>query len=166
MSSACLANPRMQGHPEWRLNSAFRGVAVLLSTAAVILSVVVAGALPSVAGAGRVDHGHADPFTYHSAADAAVSMVEGSISSNSHEPPALVGARGIVALGPLVRPSHQLVAPSGAPVSSLPSPADAADLIRPATPVGSALKNDALHRAAVFGIDDVATNGCPRIGSR
>jgi len=50
-------------------------------------------------------------------------------------------------------------APRALPASSLPSPAEAADLIRSATPVGSALKSDAFHRAAVFGVDDVVANG-------
>ena len=107
------------------------------------------------------------PLTYGSAvgvalnqdAEPRVSMVPVTRSEGSV-------ARASDAVAHVFDSSVDLVAPSGAPVSSLPSPADAADLIRPATPVGSALKNDALHRAAVFGIDDVATNGCPRIGSR
>ena len=42
---------------------------------------------------------------------------------------------------------------------ALPTTAEAADLIRGATPVGSALKSDALHRAASFAVDGVAQNG-------
>lgn len=58
------------------------------------------------------------------------------------------------------RLDDQALAPQRAlPTSSLPSPSQAADLVRGATPVGSALKNDAFHRAATFAADDIAANG-------
>jgi hypothetical protein len=42
---------------------------------------------------------------------------------------------------------------------AVPSPGDAADLVRGANPVGSALKSDAVHRSASFVVDDIAANG-------
>ena len=42
---------------------------------------------------------------------------------------------------------------------AIPTPQQAAQLIRDATPVGSALKADKWHRAAVWAVDDVAANG-------
>ena len=42
---------------------------------------------------------------------------------------------------------------------SLPTPAEAADLLRAARPTGSALKSDAAHRAGDWVIDDVAQSG-------
>ncbi|MFN7148150.1 MAG: RHS repeat-associated core domain-containing protein [Microthrixaceae bacterium] len=50
-------------------------------------------------------------------------------------------------------------APSRIPASTLPSPSRAAELIRGARPVGSALKNDAFTRAPTFVVDDIASNG-------
>ncbi len=44
-------------------------------------------------------------------------------------------------------------------VFRLPSPAQAARLIKQAKPVGSALKNDPWHRSASFVVDDVAARG-------
>ena len=41
----------------------------------------------------------------------------------------------------------------------VPSAAEAADLVRGAKPVGSALKGDAAHRAASFVVDDIASKG-------
>lgn len=42
---------------------------------------------------------------------------------------------------------------------SLPTRAEAADLLKASRPVGSALKNDAMHRAGDWVIDDVAQSG-------
>jgi hypothetical protein len=41
----------------------------------------------------------------------------------------------------------------------LPSPAEAQEMIKNATPVGSARKTDALHRAPNFMVDDIAEKG-------
>lgn len=51
------------------------------------------------------------------------------------------------------------LAPRALPRSSLPSPADAADLVRGARPVGSALRGDAFHRSATWAVDDIASSG-------
>jgi RHS repeat-associated protein len=45
------------------------------------------------------------------------------------------------------------------PRSSLPSAREAANLVRGANPIGSALKSDAAHRAASFVVEDIASNG-------
>jgi hypothetical protein len=45
------------------------------------------------------------------------------------------------------------------PRSSLPSVREAANLVRGANPIGSALKSDAAHRAASFVVEDIASNG-------
>ncbi len=56
----------------------------------------------------------------------------------------------------LLRVSHTSIAtkPGG-----VPTPAEAADLVKGAKPVGSALKSDAAHRAGSFVVDDIASNG-------
>jgi RHS repeat-associated protein len=50
-------------------------------------------------------------------------------------------------------------APRALPRSSLPSPSEAANLVRGANPVGSALKSDVYHRSATWAVDDIASNG-------
>ena len=58
---------------------------------------------------------------------------------------------------PLLRVSHAGMATNTA--GGVPSAAEAADLVRGAKPVGSALKGDAAHRAASFVVDDIASKG-------
>lgn len=57
------------------------------------------------------------------------------------------------------RPGEYRSAPRALPRSSLPSPSEAADLVRGANPVGSALKSDVYHRSATWAVDDIASNG-------
>ena len=60
----------------------------------------------------------------------------------------------VQARGTSTTPSATFVA-----TEAVPSAAKAADLVRGANPVGSALKSDAAHRAASFVVDDIASNG-------
>lgn len=57
------------------------------------------------------------------------------------------------------RPSVEGLAPQALSRGSLPSPADAADLVRGARPTGSALKGDVFHRSATWAVDDISSNG-------
>ena len=45
------------------------------------------------------------------------------------------------------------------PRSSLPTPSEAAEMVRTARPVGSGLKPDAMHDASTFGIEKIASQG-------
>lgn len=84
-------------------------------------------------------------------------------SERARAPDSLVSRRFYDDTSDLARPSARLggyrLAPRALARSTLPSPADAADLVRGARPVGSALKGDVFHRSATWAVDDIASNG-------
>ena len=61
--------------------------------------------------------------------------------------------------GFLTRALRQVAAVLRPTTQALPSPAQAANLVRSANPVGSALKGDIYHRSATWAVDDIASNG-------
>jgi len=73
--------------------------------------------------------------------------------------PVLVGPHSGIGAGQRLGndlPAYDFVLATGVAAKSA---GEAADLVRAAKPIGSALKNDAWHRSASFAVDDIAKNG-------
>lgn len=118
--------------------------------AAVVLLVLLV--TPGSAAAECVSNPAADSATtafgdYDNAPNLAPSAVVDGVLASAVE------RRVAAALGPSLAFSADLSAPRAL------SPADAADLVRGANPVGAALKSDPFHRAGSFVVDDIASNG-------
>jgi len=96
--------------------------------------------------------------------DATVDVAQGAIvdSPGFVAPAEQLGNGGVEPAGisaHVYDPARSRVAPRALPTGSLPSPTEAADLIRSATPTGRGLADGVIHRSAPWAVDDVASNG-------